>query len=650
MFLPKPLRRWVAVFRGDVAPSLLFLSALFGFWSGLVPGWQGLHVLFLAIALVVNLPFGLFLLATGIGEAVALAFAPVLYHVGVFAQQSFPAGLRLIASIPIIAMTDTSRYVVAGAVLAGPILGALVGLVLVRSIGTFRRTWLSMDDKSETFRTWRQKKWVRFLDWLLIGKSAGDAREALQRRPKYVRTAGVVAAAVLVAVGGAGLYATQGTMLTDQAERALTAANGAEVNVDSLDLSVWSGRVEAGGVAVTDPQQPSSNRLVVAKLVADVSVWDLLLGRLVIDQVVLSGVAFDQPRATPGRVAEPSRADEQAEPTFEPSRFQLPLADVAKVETYLADAGAAREWFTKLRDWLPAADDDAADQTPAEQPEGFSEYWTFRATVPPSPRVVVRQLVLDDVGVPFEEFGRSRVECVNLSDAPRAAGLPVAIVVESADRPAKLRVTSHYERSGGSAEVEATIDDIDLRKLQGKLSSNNPVVFDGGRASVSISGTVSRETVDLVIRVKVVGMVARSTGGSLFGLDSQAASEGMKALQNLETTLRLVGSTTHPRLVFDQKAFAGALQLALVAAGKAELAKRIGGELGDRLPEGVPDAATLLNDPAGAVGTALQGLTDGSLLKSKSKNKSEAKDETQKDTKKKPLGGLLNRLRQKGGG
>ena len=105
MLLPGFIKKLLAVFRGSVAPPLILLSVMIGFWIGLMPGWSGLHTALVVVVLVLNVHLGLFLLSLGVGKAAALATAPVLYHVGIYVQDHVPGLLRALSSIPIVGMT-----------------------------------------------------------------------------------------------------------------------------------------------------------------------------------------------------------------------------------------------------------------------------------------------------------------------------------------------------------------------------------------------------------------------------------------------------------------------------------------------------------------------------------------------------------------
>ena len=228
----------------------------------------------------------------------------------------------------------------------------------------------------------------------------------------------------------------------------------------------------------------------------------------------------------------------------------------------------------------------------------------------PTPRLLIRRLVLEDVEVPLEQVGTSRIVCTNLSDAPQGAGLPVTIVVTSNEKKVSLEIKCEYDAPEPAAAISATFEDVDLRELQGRLNRSNPILFEGGVATARINGKVSRDIIDLSIGVKTKGMKARSTGAGAFGLDSEVTGEAMKLLENFETKLRLVGPLNEPRLVFDETALSDEMKKALVRAGKEQLASRIGGLAGDKLLGGA-DVGKVLERPKDAVKDVLGGLLGG---------------------------------------
>ncbi len=128
MIFPTSLKKWIAVFRGEVSPILILLSVALGFWFGLTPGWYGVHVVLLALALILNVHVGIFLMFAAFGKGLCFAAAPVLFHVGKWTQGALSPVLDFFAALPIVGITDFTRYSVAGAFVLGPVLGVMRSL------------------------------------------------------------------------------------------------------------------------------------------------------------------------------------------------------------------------------------------------------------------------------------------------------------------------------------------------------------------------------------------------------------------------------------------------------------------------------------------------------------------------------------------
>ena len=225
MILTRVIRRILAVFRGSVSPVLITLSVALGFWFGLIPGWSGFHTVIVIVVLMLNVHLGLFIL----GKVLCFLAAPVLYYVGVGVQDYLSALLHLLASVPILGMTDFSRYSVAGALVVGPIVGIVAGLLMARSVIGFRRMLLKLEDGSDKFKKWYSNRWVRILDRLLIGKRTKDAKALFTAKTKVFRKAGVVLAVLVAAVLVLGGSLVKVGTKKEYAMKKLTRANGAEV-------------------------------------------------------------------------------------------------------------------------------------------------------------------------------------------------------------------------------------------------------------------------------------------------------------------------------------------------------------------------------------------------------------------------------------
>ncbi len=605
MLLPGFIKKLLAVFRGSVAPPLIVLSVMIGFWTGLMPGWSGLHTALVVVVLVLNVHLGLFLLSLGIGKAVSLAAAPVLYHVGGYVQEYLGGLLSLLSSIPIVGITDFSQFALAGALVIGPVVGAIGGLFLAFWVIKFRRMMVRVDEKSEKFRTYYSKTWVRVLDRVLIGKRAKNV-QSMFAKPKYIRKVGIVLALIVVGVFFAVAHFLQDTAIKNYATSTLTRANGAEVNLEDLAISILGGSVSAEALQITNAQQPAQNQLAVERVAADASIYSLLLGKLVMENVEVTGVQFNQARQAPGKVLDAPPAEEKP---FDPNVYTVDANDIARIEKYVKDAKKLKEQLEKLRKWLPEGEEEGPPEA-AQPPETYLEYLRAKALTNPTVSVLAKRVLADKVELPNEMFGDSQILLTNLSDAPRALGEPITLELKSHETPALLKAQVDY--STGTPEVTGTFEGFDLNKFQSELGQEAGIAFQSGTASGTFTGQLTKEQIDLMIQVDLKDLQAKGQGDGVLGLGAEQTSEVLAVMNELSTTIRVVGPITSPRVAFDTKGLGEEFKQALVKAGKDRLQKEIDSklqeELGDKVPEQFRDA---IKTPGKNIVEGLGGLLGG---------------------------------------
>jgi len=592
MFLPipKPIRKILTILRGGVSPVIIFISVMLGFTFGLIPGFSGLHAFLIALIFLLNVHLGMFLMSAALGKALCFAAAPVLYHIGMAVQDNLSGLLRLLAAIPIIGITDFSKYAVVGGLIAGPVVGVVAGLLLAKTVIGFRRTMLKAEEGSEKFKKWYSKGWVRILDRILIGKRTKDAKSLFTVKTKIIRKAGVAFAVILLVIFGVVTHFLKDTKIKEYASTRLSKLNGAEVNLESLKLSVLNGDASVSGIQVTDAANPENNQIAIDKISAEASVYDLTVGKVVLDEVLLSNVQFDQKRQTPGKVIEVKPEEPEV---FDPCEYKVASGDISKLDKYLENAKALKEWLQKARKWLPDPNGKEGEVPVEEKPIKYLDYLIARADVPSSARFLARNVLLEKVGIKSPVFGSSNISVENINDAPSATALPINLKVKSNDTPLEMNMTFDYSSGEKVPKVTGNFSKLDLSKLQSNLSSNAGLAFTSGLASGQFNGQITSETIDLTVDIDVQNMQASSQGDGILGLGGQTTSEAFKILKDLKTTIKIVGPTTEPRLVFDTHGLQESIKQALVKAGKERLSEEIdkqideqlGDELGDKVPE-----------------------------------------------------------------
>jgi uncharacterized protein (TIGR03546 family) len=608
MFLPipKPIKKILKILRGGVSPVIIFISIMLGFTFGMIPGFSGLHAVLIALVFLLNVHLGMFLMSAALGKALCLAAAPVLYHIGMAAQDILSPLLKLLAKIPIIGITDFNKYAVVGGFIAGPVVGIIVGLFMAKTVVGFRRMILKTEEKSDKFKKWYSKTWVRILDRILIGKRAKDTKALFTVKTKIIRKAGVAFAVILLVIFGVATHFLKDTKVKEFAAARLTQVNGAEVNLETVKLSILSGEASVSGIQVTDAANPANNQIAVENISADASVYGLMLGKVILDEVRLSDVQFDQKRQTPGKVTETKVEEPEV---FDPCEYKVAVEDISKIDKYLENAKAVKQWLQKARKWLPEPSDKETEAPVEQKPIKYLDYLIARADVPTSARFLARNVLLDKVKIESPVFGNSNISLENINDAPAATGLPINLKVKSNDTPLDVNMTFDYSAGKKVPKVTGNFSGLDLSKLQSNLSSGAGLTFTSGLASGQFSGLVTSESIDLAIDVEVQNMQASSQGDGILGLGGQTTSEAFKILKDLKTTIKIVGPITEPRLVFDTHGLTESIKQAALKAGKERLSeeidKQLGDELGDKVPEELKD---VIKEPKDLIKKGLGGL------------------------------------------
>jgi hypothetical protein len=107
---------------------------------------------------------------------------------------------------------------------------------------------------------------------------------------------------IILVITVAAVFVFGPNLVKQKLEPALSEANGAEVNIKGISMSLFPIGFTVDQVAMTNPNKPSENVVSIAKLDADLAVMPLLNGTFQIDNLLVDNVHFSSPRAKPGKV------------------------------------------------------------------------------------------------------------------------------------------------------------------------------------------------------------------------------------------------------------------------------------------------------------------------------------------------------------
>ncbi len=169
---------------------------------------------------------------------------------------------------------------------------------------------------------------------------------------------------------------------------------------------------------------------------------------------------------------------------------------------------------------------------------------------------------------------------------------------------------SSQEAAAWPAKLSGIFSGFDLAKFQSGLGERAGLAFQSGLAAGSFNGQISAQTVDLSIAVNIKNLKATSQGDGILGLGANHTRRILDTLKDLNTTIRVVGPVTEPRVAFDTKGLTEQFRQALIDAGRERFAQELDGQiqkqLGDKLPDEVKDVVK----PEGLL-EALGGLLGG---------------------------------------
>jgi len=357
----KLVRNIGKVLRGGGTGRDVFLGVFLGFAVGMTPGFNLTLILFVLLLLFLNTNGPLAMLALVLGKALCLALAPVTFQIGYFLMHTLGlvGVVRSAADTPVAALLDLHVYCLLGALPVIIVVGGLLAAALVAVVGKARRAVAAVSGSDGAAGRVAQSGVVRLVARIAFGK---DKRSAATGRSPLIRTGRVVVALVVVGVLVVLQYVYLDRLVAGELERGIGLANGAEVNVARAALSLGAGELALDGLQVTDPAKSTHNSFQAEKIVAKVSVRDLLAKRLVVDLIECRAMRTDVQRAGPGEVYRPKEKS---------TSEALDVGDLlgklgGKAAEYAKQIERFNDLLKKLKEHLES-EDPAKD--PAEEPD-----------------------------------------------------------------------------------------------------------------------------------------------------------------------------------------------------------------------------------------------------------------------------------------
>lgn len=145
-------------------------------------------------------------------------------------------------------------------------------------------------------------------------------------------------------------------------EEAGTEAVGAKVELDAADLSLFPAGLTLTRLQVTDPNEPMTNAVEMAKVSMGLDGLNLLRRKVIVEEMILESVRLGTPRATSGAIHEVSLEEEESEMfSIELPSLEVPdvknilekedLETIRLIEALKADLKGEKEtWESRLKE------------------------------------------------------------------------------------------------------------------------------------------------------------------------------------------------------------------------------------------------------------------------------------------------------------
>ena len=166
---------------------------------------------------------------------------------------------------------------------------------------------------------------------------------------KAIRWPGLLAFLVLFGglIGGTLLFAE--SIVESMIETTLTDLNDAKVDVDSVSIQYSPLSLTVRDIQITDRAQPMQNAIQIGQARFAMSFGDLLLRKVIIDDMSLTGIQVNTPRKKSGAIKKAARTEEVEKDEKSMFDFEMPDIDLPDVKEILKNEPLTAE---KLIDQL----------------------------------------------------------------------------------------------------------------------------------------------------------------------------------------------------------------------------------------------------------------------------------------------------------
>ncbi|MGM0440585.1 MAG: DUF2062 domain-containing protein [Chlamydiota bacterium] len=303
----KSFRKLLRILRGTDSFREMFLGVLLGFVIGMVPGFNLTVALFVIALFIFRVNLSLAVLAFAVGKFLCYSLAYISYGLGygIIHYLGFLPVVDFLSQQPLTALLDWHVYSVLGSLIMGVVGGSLLGYGVARGILQARYGLSFGKKKFSIFAKLANNKVVSKVLNILLGKP----KVAPSIKPSLFAKKRLIVGGSMIVI----IFVIQAFFLDYFARQALkgglSSFTGAEVNVDSVDVSLLRGQVHVYGLQVANADNPYYNKLQAQTLGGDLDMKALLTRRVVVEELTCDEMFMDVQREEVAEIYDPEKKE-----------------------------------------------------------------------------------------------------------------------------------------------------------------------------------------------------------------------------------------------------------------------------------------------------------------------------------------------------
>jgi len=456
----------------------------------------GLLLSVFMLSSIVRVNWGILAIATLLAKTVFWLGAGVVFSSGQWLLSGPLAESWMnFASLPVLAWFGLEYPLVSGAFLWSLPMTLAISALLTAGLGWLRRGATSLEGSTK-YQSFANKPIGRWVLQLTLGVSAAHGVvSALDKDIGFWRWKGTAISALVLLVAGIAGNQWANNNARDILSSALTAANGASVDIENAEFNIWQGRLNLQGLQVADPEDLATNLLAADQLLLTFTWDDLLSKQIRVAEISVRQAQSGSQRATKGEISGPVV-----------SVPEVGDVDSENIEDYLKQAKEWKARLAQVKDWLDRWESGNQATQPSPTDPDY-ETWLDEqiqnsgyASVVHEPlarrywQTNIDRVYIDALNAEWLASETLSIEMTSLSSQPAQNTSAPRLQLTSASDNIALDVSlDSLLDSSATSKIQGHFNNIDYQAIKTQLNNSVANKVSDGTVNLAVSGDFSHK-------------------------------------------------------------------------------------------------------------------------------------------------------------